>query len=102
MPRPWTGKAPLKSAKEKKKRRKVPLFDSLNPPPPETKGVKSVEMARSFRLGKYPKEVKTREEILGEPLKRWEIQMLVKPLVSDNKQVNLGEFLLLQLFPTKM
>ncbi|XP_047180083.1 CRS2-associated factor 2, chloroplastic [Vigna umbellata] len=85
MPRPWTGKAPLKS-----KKKKIPLFDSFNPPPLSTKGVKHVEMPGPFPMGQFPKEGKTREEILGEPLKRWEIQMLVKPMMSDNRQVNLG------------
>lgn len=87
MPRPWTGKAPLKSSKKK-----IPLFDSFNPPPPGTKGVKHVEMPGPFPAGKYPQEGKTREEILGEPLKRWEIRMLVKPMLGENRQVNLGEF----------
>ncbi|PON44849.1 RNA-binding, CRM domain containing protein [Parasponia andersonii] len=90
MPRPWTGKAPLKSAKEKKRNRKIPLVDSFNPPPPGTEGVKVVEMPGRFPFGKYPKEGKTREEILGDPLKKWEVQMLVKPFLSDNRQVNLG------------
>ncbi|XP_061990484.1 CRS2-associated factor 2, chloroplastic [Rosa rugosa] len=90
MPRPWTGKAPLKSAKEKKMKRKVPLFDSFNPPAPGTKGVKRVEMPGPFDLGKRPKPGKTREEILGEPLKRWEVKMLVKEQLSDSRQVNLG------------
>ncbi|KAI4328212.1 hypothetical protein L6164_020584 [Bauhinia variegata] len=85
MPRPWTGKAPLKSSKKK-----IPLFDSFNPPPPGMKGVKQVEMPGPFPLGKYPKEGRTREEILGEPLKKWEIRMLIKPMLSDNRQVNLG------------
>ncbi|KAK4261335.1 hypothetical protein QN277_004347 [Acacia crassicarpa] len=85
MPRPWTGKAPLKSSKKK-----IPLFDSFNPPPPGTKGVKHVEMPGPFPAGKYPQEGKTREEILGEPLKRWEIRMLVKPMLGENRQVNLG------------
>ncbi|KAK6242107.1 hypothetical protein SCA6_007496 [Theobroma cacao] len=85
MPRPWTGKAPLIKSKKK-----IPLFDSFNPPPPDKKGVKYVEMPGPFPYGKYPKEGKTREEILGESLKKWEIKMLVKPLLSDNRQVNLG------------
>ncbi|XP_061353595.1 CRS2-associated factor 2, chloroplastic isoform X2 [Gastrolobium bilobum] len=85
MPRPWTGKAPLKSSKKK-----IPLFDSFNPPPAGTKGVKHVEMPGPFKLGKYPQEGKTREEILGEPLQFWEIRMLVKPMLSYNRQVNLG------------
>ncbi|KAK4791045.1 hypothetical protein SAY86_031458 [Trapa natans] len=90
MPRPWTGKAPLKTKHEKEKKKKIPLFDSFNPPPPGKKGVKYVEMPGPFQLGKYPKEGKSREEILGEPLKKWEIKMLVKPYLSDNRQVNLG------------
>ncbi|XP_030472019.2 CRS2-associated factor 2, chloroplastic [Syzygium oleosum] len=85
MPRPWTGKAPLKGSKKK-----IPLFDSFDPPPPGKKGVKYVEMPGPFDLGKRPREGRTREEILGEPLKRWEIKMLVKPHLSDNRQVNLG------------
>ena len=89
MPRPWTGKAPLKS--KKKKEKKVRLLESLNPPPPG--GVKQVEMAVPLKLGKYSMDGKTREQILGEPLKKWEIRMLVKPMISDNRQVNLGEFL---------
>lgn len=85
MPRPWTGKAPLK-----KSTKKIPLFDSFNPPPPGKKGVKFVEMPGPYPFGKYPKGARTREEILGEPLKKWEIKMLVQPLISDNRQVNLG------------
>ena len=86
MPRPWTGKAPLKKSKKK-----IPLFDSFNPPPPGTKGVKHVEMPGPFPLGKFPVEGRTREEILGEPLSKAEIRMLVKPYLSHNRQVNLGE-----------
>lgn len=85
MPRPWTGKAPLKKSKKN-----IPLFDSFNPPPPGMKGVKHVEMPGPFPLGKFPQEGKNREEILGEPLKRDEIRMLVKPYLSDNRQVNIG------------
>ncbi|KAF5741079.1 RNA-binding CRS1 / YhbY (CRM) domain-containing protein [Tripterygium wilfordii] len=85
MPRPWTGKAPLKKSKKN-----IPLFESINSPPPDKKGAKYLEMPRPFPYGKYPKVGKTREEILGEPLKRWEIKMLVKPHLSDNRQVNLG------------
>ncbi|CAN1310890.1 CRS2-associated factor 2, chloroplastic [Linum perenne] len=86
MPRPWTGKAPLKS-----KKKKIPLFDSFNPPPStEKKGAKFVEMPRPYKLGNYSEESMTREEILGEPLTRQEIRLLVKPMISDNRQVNLG------------
>ncbi|KAF2555523.1 hypothetical protein F2Q68_00014020 [Brassica cretica] len=37
MPRPWTGKAPLKKAKKK-----VPLFDSFDPPPEGKAGKKKL------------------------------------------------------------
>ncbi|VVA92277.1 unnamed protein product [Arabis nemorensis] len=85
MPRPWTGKAPLKKSKKK-----IPLFDSFNPPPAGKSGVKYVEMPGPFPFGRYPKESMTRDEILGEPLKRWEKGMLIKPHMHDNRQVNLG------------
>lgn len=93
MPRPWTGKAPLKSAKEKKRNRKIPLFVPSDPPSDGTDGVKQLEMEMpgAFPNGRYPKEQKTREEILGHPLKKWEIRNLVKPYLSDNRQVNLGK-----------
>ncbi|KAG6714027.1 hypothetical protein I3842_05G182300 [Carya illinoinensis] len=86
MPRPWTGKAPLK----KKKDKKVPLFDSFNPPPLGKMGAKQMEMPGPLPLGKYPKDGKTREAILGEPLKKWEIKMLIQPHLKNNRQVNLG------------
>ncbi|TXG68501.1 hypothetical protein EZV62_003436 [Acer yangbiense] len=79
MPQPWTGKQPLKKSKKK-----IPLFDSFDPPPPGKKGVKYVELPGPYPFGKYPKEAHSREEILGEPLKKWEISMLVKPMLSDN------------------
>ncbi|KAF6172203.1 hypothetical protein GIB67_024825 [Kingdonia uniflora] len=85
MPRPWTGKAPLKKSKKN-----IPLFDSFSLPPPGMKGVKHVEIPGPFQFGKYPKHGKTREEILGEPLRKSEIRMLVKPHLSHNRQVNLG------------
>ncbi|GAB2280484.1 CRS2-associated factor 2 [Dionaea muscipula] len=87
MPRPWTGKAPIKSKKEKKK---IPLFDSFNPPPPGKKGVKYVEMPGPYKLGKFPIGGKSREEILGDPLSRAEIKMLIQHYFSSNRQVNLG------------
>ncbi|GMH31129.1 hypothetical protein Nepgr_032972 [Nepenthes gracilis] len=87
MSRPWTGKAPLKSKREKKK---IPLFDSFNPPPIGKKGVKYVEMPGPYKLGQFPKEAMSREEILGEPLSKAEIKMLLKPHLSCNRQVNLG------------
>lgn len=87
MPRPWTGKAPLKKKKDK---RKIPLFEPFNKPDPEVNGVKRVEMPAPYKLGDFQKESRRREEILGEPLSRAEIKKLVHPLVSDNRQVNLG------------
>lgn len=88
MPRPWTGKAPLK--KKRDKDRKIRLLESLNSPPAGTDGVKRVEMARPFPLGKFVEDKRSREEILGERLKKWEIKMLVEPRLADNRQVNLG------------
>ncbi|XP_010477635.1 PREDICTED: CRS2-associated factor 2, chloroplastic [Camelina sativa] len=85
MPRPWTGKAPLKKSKKK-----IPLFDSFNPPPAGKAGVKYVEMPGPLPFGRYPKEGMNRDEVLGEPLKRWEKGMLIKPHMHDNRQVNLG------------
>ncbi|KAJ8620427.1 hypothetical protein MRB53_028956 [Persea americana] len=85
MPRPWTGKAPLKKSKKK-----IPLFDSFNPPPAGTKGVKRVEMPGPYRMGQYPKEGRTRAEVLGAPLTRAEVRMLVEPCIRHNRQVNLG------------
>ncbi|KAL8142410.1 hypothetical protein V2J09_015442 [Rumex salicifolius] len=91
MPRPWTGKAPLKGKREKEmKKNKIPLFDSFNPPPPGKNGVKYVEMPGPYKLGQYPKESRSREEILGEPLSKAEIKMLIQPHLASNRQVNLG------------
>ncbi|CAK9182761.1 unnamed protein product [Ilex paraguariensis] len=83
MPRPWTGKAPMKKSKKK-----IPLFGSLNQP--ETNGVKHLEMLRPYHLGKYSTEVQNRGKVLGKPLTKAEIIELVKPCVSCNRQVNLG------------
>lgn len=92
MPRPWTGKPPLKGKAEKmmKKNKKIPLFDSFNPIPNGVKGVKRFDMPAPFKLGEFPNEGMSRKQILGEPLSRAEIKALVKPLISDNRQVNLG------------
>lgn len=88
MPRPWTGKAPLKSKREKEmKKKKIPLFDSFNP---EMEGLKRMEMPGNYKIAEFPKDRRSKEEILGEPLSRAEIKALVKPLLSDNRQVNLG------------
>ncbi|KAJ6897702.1 CRS2-associated factor 2 [Populus alba x Populus x berolinensis] len=44
-------------------------------------------MPGPYPFGKFPEEGKSREEILGEPLKTWEIKMLIKPHLSDNRQL---------------
>lgn len=80
MPRPWTGKAPLK-----KQKRKIKLFESVN----TDTGVKQLEMLKSYELGNF--QVKDRDEVLGKPLSRAERQELVKRHVSSNRQVNLGK-----------
>ncbi|XP_047341796.1 CRS2-associated factor 2, chloroplastic [Impatiens glandulifera] len=87
MPRPWTGKAPLKSSKKKKK---IPLFGSpQNDIQTEVEeGVRHFEMPRPFQLGKI--ENKPREKFLGKPLTKEEIRELLKPHISSNRQVNLG------------
>ena len=92
MPWPWAGKAPLK--KKRDKDRKIRVLESLNSPLAGGNRVKQVEMARPFPLGKFVEEKRTREEILGERLKKWDIKMLVEPRMFDNRQVNLGEIFL--------
>lgn len=91
MPRPWTGKAPLKGKREKEmKKNKIPLFDSFNPPPPGMKGVKRVEMPGPYKLGQFPKEAMSRDEVLGDPLSKAEVKVLIQPHLASNRQVNLG------------
>lgn len=80
MPRPWTGKPPLK-----KSTRKIKLFESLDEG--GDKGRK-MEMLKPFEMGNF--EVKSRDEVLGKPLRRAERLELVKRHISSNRQVNLG------------
>ncbi|THF98900.1 hypothetical protein TEA_022107 [Camellia sinensis var. sinensis] len=87
MPRPWTGKAPLK---KEKKEKKIRLFDSLEPLPMGMNGVKHLEMAKPYRLGDFPVELKPRKEVIGKPLTKAEIRELLRPHISSNRQVNLG------------
>ncbi|KAJ0446348.1 putative RNA-binding, CRM domain, YhbY-like superfamily, CRS2-associated factor, plant [Helianthus annuus] len=68
MPRPWTGKPPLK-----KSTRKIKLFESSNPNSSNNNNTKQLEML-----------------MLGKPLSRAERHELVKRHVSSNRQVNLG------------
>ncbi|XP_020221149.1 CRS2-associated factor 1, chloroplastic isoform X2 [Cajanus cajan] len=84
-PRPWTGRAPLPPSKKKLKE-----FDSFVLPPPHKKGVKPVQSPGPFLPGSSPRYVKTREEILGEPLTREEIRDLVKSCMRAERQLNIG------------
>ncbi|KAL6969435.1 CRS2-associated factor 2 [Sarracenia purpurea var. burkii] len=87
MARPWTGKAPMKNSKKK---RKISLFDSLNQLPEGTSGAKHLEMRKAYQLGNFPAELRPREEVIGTPLTRAEIRELLEPHISSNRQVNLG------------
>ncbi|KAL6974440.1 CCR4-Not complex caf1 ribonuclease subunit Caf1 [Sarracenia purpurea var. burkii] len=84
MPRPWTGRKPLPPGKKKLE------FDSFRLPPPHKKGVKPVQAPGPFLPGSGPKYVKSREEILGEPLTKEEIQDLVKGSMKSSRQLNMG------------
>uniref|UniRef100_A0A7N0ZWH6 CRM domain-containing protein n=1 Tax=Kalanchoe fedtschenkoi TaxID=63787 RepID=A0A7N0ZWH6_KALFE len=85
MDRPWTGKAPLPPSKKKLKE-----FDSFVLPPPHKKGVKPVQSPGPFLPGSGPKYVRTREEILGEPLTREEINDMVESCIRTSRQLNIG------------
>lgn len=94
MPRPWTGKAPLK----KKKSRNIKLFKPLGYTDDEDSSVADkefeensvmyYEMLKAYELGKV--RLRPRDEVLGHPLSKMEIKEFIKPLLSSNKQVNLG------------
>lgn len=85
MPRPWTGRAPLPPSKKKLKE-----FDSFQLPPPHKKGVKPVQKPGPFLPGSGPKYVKSREEILGEPLTEEEIQEMITSCRKNPRQLNIG------------
>uniref|UniRef100_A0A7N0TJ23 CRM domain-containing protein n=1 Tax=Kalanchoe fedtschenkoi TaxID=63787 RepID=A0A7N0TJ23_KALFE len=90
MSRPWTGKAPLK----KKKDKPIRLFHSQQLLDGENEYVdvtttRRLETVRAIELGTYA-NMKPRKDVLGEPLRKWEIKMLIKPYLTTNKQVNLG------------
>ncbi|XP_020590779.1 CRS2-associated factor 2, chloroplastic isoform X2 [Phalaenopsis equestris] len=93
MPRPWTGKAPLLSKKEKdRKKKKIRLHQPLgvdSSPPPGVAKVLEIAGRRPVELGIYI-DGRSREQILGDPLTRAEAAELVKPYLSTNRQVNLG------------
>ncbi|KAL8209340.1 hypothetical protein R6Q57_006072 [Mikania cordata] len=84
MPRPWTGKKPLPPSKKKLD------FDSFTLPPPHKKGVKPVQAPGPFLPGSGPKYVQSREEIMGEPLSKEEIDTLVKGCLKSSRQLNMG------------
>ncbi|XP_043713406.1 CRS2-associated factor 1, chloroplastic [Telopea speciosissima] len=85
MPRPWTGRAPLPPSKKK-----LPEFDSFRLPPPHKKGVKPVQAPGPYLAGTGPKYVKSREEILGEPLTQEEIAELIQSCLKTRRQLNMG------------
>ncbi|XP_030447099.1 CRS2-associated factor 1, chloroplastic [Syzygium oleosum] len=85
MSRPWTGRAPLPPSKKKLKE-----FDSFRLPPPGKKGVKPVQSPGPFLPGRGPRYVKTREEILGEPLTEEEVRDLVNGCIKSQRQLNIG------------
>ncbi|KAL9240954.1 hypothetical protein vseg_015118 [Gypsophila vaccaria] len=88
MPRPWTGKAPLMSKKQKLlKKNKLPLFHSLNN---NGEGTVLYTRARCELGEEVVRDSRTRREILGEPLSRAEVKALVRPMLPVNRQVNLG------------
>ncbi|XP_027069078.1 CRS2-associated factor 1, chloroplastic-like [Coffea arabica] len=85
MGRPWTGRKPLPPSKKK-----LPEFDSFQLPPPHKKGVKPVQAPGPFLPGTGPMYVKSREQILGEPLTKEEIKALVESCKKWKRQLNMG------------
>ncbi|XP_076949732.1 CRS2-associated factor 1, chloroplastic-like [Bidens hawaiensis] len=84
MPRPWTGKKPLPASKKKID------FDSFTLPPAHKKGVKPVQAPGPFLAGTGPRYVREREEVLGEPLSKEEVDELVKGCLKSSRQLNMG------------
>ncbi|XP_057759295.1 CRS2-associated factor 1, chloroplastic [Arachis stenosperma] len=85
MPRPWTGRAPLPTSKKKLRE-----FDSFVLPPADKKGVKPVQKPGPFLPGSGPKHVQSKEELLGEPLTKEEINALVAGTIKSARQLNIG------------
>ncbi|XP_042035900.1 CRS2-associated factor 1, chloroplastic-like [Salvia splendens] len=85
MERPWLGRRPLQPSKKK-----LPEFDSFKLPPPHKKGVKPVQSPGPFLPGSGPKHVRSREEILGEPLTKEEIEALIESSRKSTRQLNMG------------
>ncbi|KAM3330473.1 hypothetical protein ACQJBY_026998 [Aegilops geniculata] len=85
-PRPWTGRKPLP-----KSRKELPEFDSFVLPPHGKKGVKPVQSPGPFLAGMEPRyQAASREEVLGEPLTRDEVAVLVKGNLKAKRQLNMG------------
>lgn len=85
MPKPWLGRRPLPPSKKK-----LPEFDSFRLPPPHKKGVKPVQAPGPYLPGSGPKYVRSREEILGEPLTKEEIEVLIDGCRKSTRQLNMG------------
>ncbi|KAK7251541.1 hypothetical protein RIF29_34833 [Crotalaria pallida] len=85
MPRPWTGRAPLPESKKKMRE-----FDSFVLPPPNRKGIKPVQKPGPFLPGTNPRYVRTREEVLGEPLTKAEVRELIQGCLKTSRQLNIG------------
>ncbi|CAA3013641.1 CRS2-associated factor 1, chloroplastic [Olea europaea subsp. europaea] len=85
IPKPWLGRKPLPSSKKK-----LPEFDSFQLPPPHKKGVKPVQAPGPFLPGSGPKYMRSREEILGEPLTKDEIKELIEGCKKSQRQLNMG------------
>ncbi|WMV55806.1 hypothetical protein MTR67_049191 [Solanum verrucosum] len=83
MPRPWTGKAPMKKSK-----RNIKLFEPLYPQmESDDDGGKRYEMLRAYELGMFEGKPK---KVLGPPLTKMEIQELLKDCIASNRQVNIA------------
>ncbi|KAL2553693.1 CRS2-associated factor 1 [Forsythia ovata] len=85
IPKPWLGRKPLPPSKKK-----LPEFDSFQLPPPHKKGVKPVQAPGPFLRGSGPKYMKSREEILGEPLTKEEVNELIEGCKKSQRQLNMG------------
>ncbi|XP_073150925.1 CRS2-associated factor 1, chloroplastic [Henckelia pumila] len=85
MAKPWLGRRPLPPSKKK-----LPEFDSFKLPPPDKKGVKPVQSPGPFLQGSGPKYVRSREEIIGEPLTKEEIDLLIQGAKKSERQLNIG------------
>ena len=66
-----------------------PEFDSFVPPA-RKKGAKGVQAPGPFPAGQAPKYTRSREEILGEPLRAEEVEEMVQDCDKGRRQVNLG------------